>query len=261
MNQFNSSAGDDYTPAIHTRKGHSAGMRAHGIWAITALAPLVIADPGRFIHNFHTVFNMGLRLPGGSQNFLERILHQRIISVADWRKVEGFLNNLGGAANKLRGSLERELVGGSVLWADGFHNLVVNEGLDDVLDKYFKGSAYTAAHYVLLTDGTPTVAAGDTMASHVGWAEVTAYTEANRPTFTAGSVSGQSVDNSASKADFSINANGTTIGGAGLTTNNTKGGATGTLYSAGAFSAGDKTLDSGDTLSVQGTFTQADDGV
>lgn len=138
-----------------------------------------------------------------------------------------------------------------------FANLVVNEGLDDSLDKHLKGSAYTAAFYVGLTDSTPTPAAGDTMASHAGWAEITNYDEANRQDLTLGTVSSQSVDNSASKAVFTIDTNSTTIGGAFVTTNNTKGGSTGTLYGIGAFSAGDKTLDDNDTLNVTVTATAA----
>lgn len=144
---------------------------------------------------------------------------------------------------------------GRLKWIEEFDNLVVNVGLDDSLDKYFKGSGYTAAFYVGLTDGTPTVAAGDTMASHAGWVEVTAYDEAVRQTLTLGAVSGQSVDNSASKATFTISANGTVIGGAFVTTNDTKGGSTGTLYGGGAFTAGDKTLDDDDTLQVTVTLT------
>lgn len=143
-----------------------------------------------------------------------------------------------------------------LLFEDGFENTVVNAGLDDVLEVYFKGSGFTAANYVGLTDGTPTVAAADTFASHAGWTEVTAYSEAVRQTFTAGTVSSQSVDNSASKAEFSINGS-ATVGGACVGDNNTKGGSTGTLYSAGAFTGGDKSLGSGDTLSVQATFTSA----
>jgi hypothetical protein len=143
------------------------------------------------------------------------------------------------------------------LWEEEFDNIVVNVGLDDALDKHLKGAAYTAAWYVGLTDGTPTVAAGDTMASHAGWVEVTAYDEAVRQTLTLGAVSGQSVDNSASKAVFTISANGTVIGGAFVNTVNTKGGSTGTLYGAGAFTAGDKTLDDNDVLNVTVTCTAA----
>lgn len=146
---------------------------------------------------------------------------------------------------------------GNLKWEDTIKNLVVNEGLDDALDKYFKGSTYTAAHYVGLADGTPTFAAADTLASHAGWVEVTAYDEAVRQTLTLGAVSGQSVDNSASKAVFTVSADNTTIGGAFIATNNTKGGSTGTLYGGGAFTAGDKTIDDGDVLNVTVTASAA----
>lgn len=145
---------------------------------------------------------------------------------------------------------------GNLKWQEEIKNTVVNVGLDDVLDKYFKGSAYTAAFYVGLTDGTPTVAAGDTMSSHAGWTEITNYDEANRPDLTLGSVSSQSVDNSASKATFTISAS-VTVGGAFVTTNNTKGGTTGTLYGAAAFSGGDRSAVDDDTINVTVTLTAA----
>jgi len=140
-------------------------------------------------------------------------------------------------------------------WRESIDNLVTNAGEDYLLDAGLAGGAQITSWFLGLIDGTPTVDEADTAASHVGWAEVTAYTEGTRPAFTAGAVSGQSVDNAASKGSFSINANGTVIGGAFLISNSTKGGATGTLYSAGAFTGGNKTLDSGDTLEVQATYT------
>ena len=146
---------------------------------------------------------------------------------------------------------------GVVKWTDDFHNLVVNTGLDDLLDKYFKGAAYTGAFYVGLTDGTPTVAAGDTMSSHAGWAEVAAYDESVRQTLTLGTVSSQSVDNSSNKASFTISTNSTTVGGCFITTSDTKSGTTGTLYGAGAFTGGDKSVDDDDTLNVTVTLTMA----
>lgn len=146
---------------------------------------------------------------------------------------------------------------GNLKWEAVEDNIVTNVGLDDLLDKYLKGSSYTAAFYVGLTDGTPTVAAGDTMSSHAGWTEVTAYSESVRQTLTLGTVSSQSVDNSASKAAFSINADSTTIGGAFIVTNSTKSGTSGTLYSVVAFTAADKSLDNGDTLNVTVTCTSA----
>lgn len=142
---------------------------------------------------------------------------------------------------------------GNLKWTDTIKNLVVNEGLDDALDKYLKGSGYTAAHYVGLADGTPNFQAADTAAQIGGtnaWAEVTAYDEAVRQTATWGAVSGQSVNNSANKAVFTISANGTTIGGAFLATVSTKGGTTGVLYGGGAFTGGDKSLDDNDVLNV-----------
>ena len=144
---------------------------------------------------------------------------------------------------------------GKLKWVDEFDNLVVDEGLNDNLDKYFKGSNYTAAFYVGLTDGSPTPSASDTMSSHSGWNEVTAYSESARPTLTLGTVSNKSVDNSANKAQFTINADNTTIGGAFVTTDSTKGGTSGILYGVGAFSSGDKTLDNGDVLQVTITLT------
>lgn len=141
---------------------------------------------------------------------------------------------------------------GNIKWEETSHNLVVTTGLNDILDKYYKGSTYTAAHYVgLKLAGT--IAAGDTMSSHAGWSESTSYSNANRPTFTPGTVSGGSVDNSASKASFTINGT-ATIAGAFLTTNNTKGGTTGTLIGATDFGTARSVL-SGDTLDVTVTAT------
>ena len=146
---------------------------------------------------------------------------------------------------------------GNLKWRDTIKNLVVNTGLDNILEEYFKGSTYNAAHYVGLADGTPSFAAGDTMASHALWDEVVAYDEATRQAFTPGAVSGQSVDNSASKAVFTIDTNDTVIGGCFITTDNTRGGSTGILYGGGAFTAGDKTLDDNDTLNVTVTASAA----
>lgn len=145
---------------------------------------------------------------------------------------------------------------GNLKWVEEFDNLVVTAGLNDSLDKHFKGSNYTAAWYVGLTDGTPTFDATDTMASHDGWVEVEDYSETDRPALTLGSVSNGSVDNSASKASFSID-NSVTVGGAFVTSDDTIGGSTGILYGGGAFSGGDRAVVSGDTLNVTVTLTAA----
>lgn len=146
---------------------------------------------------------------------------------------------------------------GNVKWTDVIENLVTNAGLDHLLDATLSGATQITAWYVGLTAGAPTAAAADTSASHAGWTEVTAYDEATREAWTDGGVSSRSVSNSASAAQFTISTNGTTVGGAFLISNSTKGGSTGTLYAVGAFSAGDKSLDDGDTLDVTATFTSA----
>lgn len=145
---------------------------------------------------------------------------------------------------------------GKLKWADDIHNMVVYAGLNDLLDKYLKGSSYTAAWYVGLTGASPTPANADTMSSHGGWTDDATYSNATRPALTLGTVASQSVDNSASKAVFTINGT-ATIGGAFVVSNSTKSGTTGTLYGVGAFTGGNKSVGSGDTLNVTVTLTAA----
>ena len=149
---------------------------------------------------------------------------------------------------------------GNLKWEESSHNLVVNVGLQDMNTQYFTGSGYTAAWYLGLygAGASNTPAAGDTMSSHAGWTEVTAYSQATRPACSFGTptTADPSVaTNSVSPATFSINAT-TTVGGAFLTSNSTKGGTTGILFSAADFqSPGDRSVVSGDTLSVTYTFS------
>ena len=146
---------------------------------------------------------------------------------------------------------------GNVKWRDTVKNIVVNAGLNHLLDVALSAATQITTWSIGLLSATPTVAAGDTMSSHAGWTEVQAYDEANRVAWSDGGVSGQSVSNSGSPAAFTVNANGTQIGGAFLISSNTKGGTTGTLYAAGAFTAGNKDLDDNDVLTVTATFTSA----
>jgi hypothetical protein len=149
---------------------------------------------------------------------------------------------------------------GNLKWESSTHNLVVNVGLQDMNAKYFTGSNYTATWYLGLYGAASSnnPAASDTMSSHIGWTEVTAYSEATRPVCTFGvptTADPSVVTNSGSPATFSINGT-TVVGGAFLTTNNTKGGTTGTLFSAGDFAApGDRSVVAGDTLTLTYTFS------
>lgn len=138
-------------------------------------------------------------------------------------------------------------------WDEAFDNLVTTVGKNDLLTNQFKGSSYTAAWYLGLIDnaGYTAVAAGDTMSSHAGWTESTAYSDGARKTLSFGTASSASL--AATAASFSINAT-ATIKGAFSATNSTKGGTTGTLYSAGAFSA-TRNVENGDTLNVTLTVT------
>lgn len=137
-----------------------------------------------------------------------------------------------------------------------WENLVTTEGKNYLLATGLDNSAsQITAWYVLPISGTPTAAAGDTMASHAGWTEVTAYSQSTRVAWTGGTVASGSVDNSGSVAAFTINADGTTVGGAALASVSTKSGTTGTLYAVGAFSGGNLTLSNGSTLNITATFS------
>ena len=139
---------------------------------------------------------------------------------------------------------------GKIVWTEEFDNMVVTAGAAKYLDATLKTGLAAPLWYVGLKDtGTPLIA--DTMASHASWATITPYSNGNDPAWTPGTITGTStvsVDNSASKAVFNINAT-DDVYGAFLKDNNTKGGATGTLLGVGNFSALRGVI-SGDTLNV-----------
>lgn len=150
---------------------------------------------------------------------------------------------------------------GNLKWEEQTHNLVVNEGLDDMNTKYFTGSSYTAAWYLgLISGASPVIAAGDTLASHAGWTEVpvsTGYT-GNRKAVTFGGATTADpsvISNSGSAAQFAML--GTyTVSGAFLCT--VASGTSGVLFSASQFDApGNRSVVSGDTLNVTYTFSLA----
>lgn len=142
---------------------------------------------------------------------------------------------------------------GEVKWTDVIENLVTTAGKNAALDAYLGGSAF-GTPYLGLVDGgsSPTYNVADTMASHAGWTESTAYSNATRPQPTWNAAAAGSKATTATA--FTINAT-ATIAGCFLTTNNTKGGTTGTLYSCGNFSGGNKSVANGDTLNVTYTGT------
>ena len=148
---------------------------------------------------------------------------------------------------------------GNLKWSQDVPNLVVNVGLQDMNTQYFKGSSYTAAWYIGLygAAASNTPAAGDTSSLHAGWTEVTAYSQATRVAVTFGTATTADpsvISNSASPCAYSINGT-TTVGGAFLISNSTKGGTTGILFSASDNqSPGDRSVILNDTVNVTYTF-------
>ena len=108
---------------------------------------------------------------------------------------------------------------GNLKWEDQMHNLVVNQGLQDMNTQYFKGSTYTAGFFLGLVTGPGSgtaYAAGDTLASHIGWTEFTNYSGSRKAvTFgTATTADPSVISNSASPSQFSITGGGGTVAGA-----------------------------------------------
>ena len=155
---------------------------------------------------------------------------------------------------KVKGHYDVVCVGsdGATKWVDAIENIVVTVGKNDLLTQYFKGTSWTAAWYMGLVDGatSPTYAAADTLASHAGWTESTAYSGTNRITVGWGSATSGSL--SSTSTTFSINGT-ATLAGALMCQTQTRATTTGVLYSAGSFTGGNRSVVSGDSLLV--TFT------
>lgn len=118
------------------------------------------------------------------------------------------------------------------LWRDGkliktweHGNIYTAEGYEYFLDAGLLGGTQKTAWYIALMGADHTPAATDTYANSMGTGnyESTDYSESTRPTWTPGSISGQSVDNEASKASFTMSGTDTTIYGTMLVSFATKG--------------------------------------
>lgn len=146
---------------------------------------------------------------------------------------------------------------GNLKWEDTAHNLVVNQGLQDMNTQYFKGATYSAAWYLGLVNNSPspTYSANDTLASHGTWSETTGYS-GNRKAVTFGTASTADpsvISNSASPSSFSIN---TTVTVAGAFLASVASGTSGILFSVSSFqSPGARSVVNGDTLNVTYQFS------
>jgi hypothetical protein len=169
-------------------------------------------------------------------------------------------NSIGESVNA-HGRYEIECIGadGKIKWREIIDNVVATVGKNLALDTFLAGASYTViGPYMGLISSTSysAVAAGDTMASHAGWLEAGGT---NAPTYSGNrKTAAWSAAASGSKAlsaalSFAITSTGTVKGaflcyGSGASA--TKDDPGGTLWSAGTFSTGDKSVVNGDTLNV-----------
>lgn len=149
---------------------------------------------------------------------------------------------------------------GNLKWTDDSKNTVVTVGANFLLDITFSTGAYVGPFLGILTGATaggPVISTADTMtaAGHAGWLEVgnanAPLLMSARPTvvFAAASARTKVMTTAAVTASGAGTAKGSFLvlnTGAVSTIDSTAG----TLFSAGAFSGGDKLLSTGDTLQV-----------
>lgn len=152
---------------------------------------------------------------------------------------------------------------GNLKWSDKIENLTTNVGRQDLLSKYFISNAGPGA-IVMGLKGTGTAAYTDTQSSHAGWLEVgganaPTYSGTRKtPSFSAVTSANPAVLATSAAVVFSMTGSGTVAGafiniGGSSTIDNT----TGILFSAGDFTAGSKTVTSGDTINVTYTLSAA----
>ncbi len=167
-----------------------------------------------------------------------------------------------GDFSKIRGRIDAECIkpDGTTRWKVENCNMLMNLGFNYLLDAAFRNGVATlyANFYIgLIGAVTSGIAGGDAMGSHGGWTEdSTHYTLSNRPAWinTTTDVAATKSITNATPVDFPINTNSTVILGIFVTSDNTLGGSTGFLFSAGLFGSS-QTLFSGDHLKITYTIT------
>ena len=139
-------------------------------------------------------------------------------------------------------------------------NIVVTEGLTHMLSVVLAGGTAVATWYFGLFSANVTPASTWTAANFTANAtEITSnsegYSDTTRREFVESAASAGSINNTASKAAFTIaTASTVTVWGAGLLSSNVKGGTTGTLLSSAKFSAA-RTLYDTDVFNLGYTLT------
>lgn len=142
-------------------------------------------------------------------------------------------------------------------------NRVVTQCLTDMLSVYLNGGTQHANFYLALFGGAATPAANWTAASFASTAgEITSgsegYSESTRQLWVPGTASAGSINNDASKAQFTIvTASQLTITGAGMLTNSAKGSTSGVLINSVRFAAAD-VQNNGSTYTLGWSVTVSD---
>lgn len=156
---------------------------------------------------------------------------------------------IGGVFNVEHRNKRGELCG-----RDISPNLVPTEGLNHILSVVVAGGSQVATWYMGLFEGNYTPVAGVTAATVTSAAtECTAYDEAARVAFVEGSASGGTISNSASRAEFTMNAT-KTVYGAFLASASAKSATSGSLLAIARFSASRAVIDD-DVLAVRYDLT------
>ena len=125
---------------------------------------------------------------------------------------------------------------GEVIDSFQVFNDITDEGKNHLLNVVFDAGTQEANWYIGLIDGAgfTTLAAGDTMASHTGWTELTSYDEATRPEWDP-TVTGATANNAAVR-EFTINAT-VSVQGIFVPADNVKSGTTGVLWATAEFNS------------------------
>lgn len=144
---------------------------------------------------------------------------------------------------------------GGLIYREAAKNTSMTVGIHHLFDVVFNAGSQEPNWYMGLTDANPTIDQGDTMSSHAGWSEITAYSETTRQAWQTAAAASRGITNTANKAVFTINADSTIVGGGFIVSNATKGGTSGILFAATANPAGDQSLDIGQTVTLLGAYS------
>jgi hypothetical protein len=150
---------------------------------------------------------------------------------------------------------------GNLKWTDVAHNGVVDVGINKLLDIMFRAITQITVWYMGLIDssGFTGLVAGDTLPSHAGWTENTAYTvtagSTQRGTWTPSAAASKSITNGTAVA-FTMTGAGT-IKGFFLCQDQLKATSTNLLWATALFATGDQVVAIGDILNVTYTISAA----